>query len=76
MRAALSALEDGSLPWPSSEAPSIEVAANFTGIYRILMSPERVEVKTVRFAVTEVPLEVHARCRFGSRESQVLPAGR
>jgi hypothetical protein len=38
--------EDDSLPWLSSEAPSIEVAANFTGIYRILMSEECPEVKT------------------------------
>ena len=38
--------EDDSLPWLSSEAPSIEVAADFTGIYRILMSEECPEVKT------------------------------
>src|SRR5271169_587781 len=37
MRAGLGALEDGSLPWLGSEAPSIGVAAEFTGIYRILM---------------------------------------
>jgi hypothetical protein len=35
------------------------------------MSPERVQVKTVRFAVTEVPLEVHVRCQFGSKAHQV-----
>lgn len=67
MRAGLGALEDRSLPWLSAEAPSIEVAANFTGIYRILMSKECPEVKTVRFAVTKVPLEVHVRCRFGKK---------
>jgi hypothetical protein len=37
MRAGLGAVEGRSLPWFSSEAPSIEVAADFTGIYRILM---------------------------------------
>src|SRR5258708_37382263 len=37
MRAGLSAAADKSLPWPSSGAPSIEVAADFTGIYGILM---------------------------------------
>jgi hypothetical protein len=80
----LGALEDRSLPWLSAEAPSIEVAADFTGIYRILMSKDYPEVKTVRFAVTKVPLEAHAWCWFGKktfgRETlgkktrQILPA--
>jgi hypothetical protein len=37
MRAGLGAVEDKSLPWFVLGAPSIEVAAEFTGIYRILM---------------------------------------
>jgi hypothetical protein len=37
MRAGFGAVEDKSLPGLSAEAPSIEVAADFTGIYRILM---------------------------------------
>src|SRR5579863_7027445 len=36
-RARLGALEDRSPPWTRWEAPSVEVAAEFTGIYRILM---------------------------------------
>jgi hypothetical protein len=67
MRAGLGALEGRSLPWLIAEAPSIEVAADFTGIYRILMSKDCAEVKTVRFAVTKVPLEVHVRCWFGKK---------
>src|SRR5712691_7157768 len=37
MRARVGAAADKSLPWLTWEAPSIEVAADFTGIYRILM---------------------------------------
>src|ERR1700723_3305823 len=37
IRAGVGALEDESLPWLSLEAPSIEVAADFTCIYRSLM---------------------------------------
>ena len=37
MRAGLSGLEDESLPRLGLEAPSIEVAAEFTGMYGILM---------------------------------------
>jgi hypothetical protein len=37
MRAGLGALEETSPPGARWEAPSIEVAADFTGIYRILM---------------------------------------
>src|SRR5580700_10180233 len=86
MRAGLGALEGRSLPWLIAEAPSIEVAADFTGIYRILMSKDCAEVKTVRFAVTKVPLEVHVRCwfgkktfgkkTFGTKTRQILPAWR
>jgi hypothetical protein len=36
-RAGLVAVADKLPPWLSSEAPSIEVAADFTGIYRILV---------------------------------------
>ena len=40
MRAGVSGLADESLPEPDWEAPSIEVAAIFTCIYRILMWPQ------------------------------------
>src|SRR5580693_6178743 len=76
MRAALGALEDRSLPWLSAEAPSIEVAADFTSIYRILMSKECREVKTIGIAVTKVPLEVHVRCRFCKKTRQIRQARR
>ena len=37
-RAGLGAVKDKSLPWLGSKAPSIEVAADVTGIYRILIA--------------------------------------
>jgi hypothetical protein len=49
MRAGLGVGVDESLPGLSSEAPSIEVAADFTGIYRILVGRERLEAKSVVF---------------------------
>jgi hypothetical protein len=57
IRAGFGAAEDESLPWLTGEAPSIEVAADFTGIYRILMWPGALGAKTVGFAVTKVPVE-------------------
>jgi hypothetical protein len=72
-RAGLGAVEDKSLPWLGSEAPSIEVAADFTGIYRILMGEHCVEGKTVSPAITKVPAEMAVWCGFGN-ESHGLPA--
>ena len=65
-RAGLGAVEDKSLPWLGSEAPSIEVAADFTGIYRILMGESCWEGKTVSFAITKVPVEMTVWCGFGN----------
>ena len=48
-RAGLGAVKDKSLPWLDSEAPSIEVAAGFTCIYRILMWKLGRKPKTVSF---------------------------
>lgn|ERR1700688_5039170 len=62
MRARLGAAGDKSLPGLSWEAPSVEVAADFTGIYRILMWWESEEAETVRFAITKVL----ARCPSGT----------
>ncbi len=53
-RAGLGAVKDKSLPWLGSKAPSIEVAANFTGVYRILMGKGRSEAKTMSRAITKV----------------------
>src|SRR5579863_4405289 len=55
MRARFGAAGDKSFPGLSWEAPSVEVAADFTGIYRILMWRESEEAETVRFAITKVP---------------------
>ena len=49
MRAGVVAAEGKSLPWLNSAEPSIEVAAGFTGIYRILMWPKLLQAKTVAF---------------------------
>jgi hypothetical protein len=46
MRAGLGAVEDKSLLWLRWEAPSVEVAADFTGIYKILMWKESLKEKT------------------------------
>ena len=66
-RAGLGAVRDKSLPWLGSEAPSIEVAAEFTGIYRILMGGSCSEGKTVSFAITKVPLRTGVRRGFGNK---------
>jgi hypothetical protein len=65
-RAGLGAAEDKSFPWLGSEAPSIEVAADFTGIYRILMGESCWEGKTASFAITKVPAEMAVWCGFGN----------
>ena len=67
IRAGFGAAEDESLPWLAGEAPSIEVAADFTGIYRILMWPGALGAKTVGFAVTKVPVEQHFGFEFGKK---------
>jgi hypothetical protein len=67
MRAGLGALEDVPLPGLISEAPSIEVAAEFTGIYRILVWRELAAGKTVRNAVTKVPSETTVWRGFGMK---------
>src|SRR5579863_4185485 len=75
-RAVLGAVEDKSLPWLVSGAPSFEVAAEFTGIYRILMGKECWERKTVSFAITKVPVKTGVRHGFGNekcREHGRLP---
>jgi hypothetical protein len=65
MRAGLSAAEDESLPGFDSEAPSIEVAADFTGIYKILMWQGRLEAKTAGFAITKVPAKTRLQRGIG-----------
>jgi hypothetical protein len=72
-RAGLGAVEDKSLPWLSSEAPSIEVAADFTGIYRILVWQGGSEGKTVSFAITKVPVTMGVWRGFG-HETHRRPA--
>jgi hypothetical protein len=59
MRSALASTEGKLLPWLGREAPTIEVAADFTGVYRILMWKDVEETKTADLAVTKVPLELH-----------------
>lgn len=59
MRRTLVSTEDKPLPWLGREAPTIEVAADFTGVYEILMWKEVREVKTANFTVTKVPRELH-----------------
>jgi len=59
--------EDESLPGRTSEAPSIEVAADFTGIYRILMSRDGIREKTVSSAITKVPAEMTVPHGFGKK---------
>src|SRR5579863_5419023 len=49
MRAELDAREDKPLPGLSSGAPSVEVAADFTGIYRILMGASPIEAENREF---------------------------
>jgi hypothetical protein len=66
----LGAAEDKSLPRLGSEAPSIEVAANFTGIYRILMSKDSLEAKTVDFAVTKVPVGMNGRVGLTTKRAE------
>jgi len=66
MRNGGGAVEDRLLPGLRSGAPAVKVAADFTGIYRILMWTERGKAKTVRFAVTKVPLKVTVERGFGS----------
>lgn len=61
MRAGVSGLADESLPEPDSEAPSIEVAAIFTCIYRILMWPGSSRTETVRLTITKVSAETAAQ---------------
>jgi len=69
MRARLGTEEDWPLPWLGLEAPSIEVAADFTGIYRILMSSECFEAKTLTRVITKVPAKDAVGGRFG-KETQ------
>jgi hypothetical protein len=66
-RAGLGAVKDKSLPWLGSKAPSGEVAAEFTGVYRILMGTRRSEGKTVSFAITKVPARTGVRRGFGNK---------
>src|ERR1700731_2702308 len=72
-RAGLGAVLDKSLPWLGSGAPSIEVAADFTGIYRILMGESCWEGKTVSFAITKVPVRTGVWRGFGN-ETHGRPA--
>src|ERR1039458_94197 len=75
-RAGLGAMEDKSLLWLVSGAPSIELAADFTGIYRILMGKECPEGKTVSFAITKVPVKTGVWRGFGNetRGSRLCPS--
>jgi hypothetical protein len=59
IRSTLVSTGDKPPPWLGKEAPTIEVAADFTGVYEILMWEEVGETKTAQFAVTKVPLELH-----------------
>src|SRR5271154_119560 len=65
-RAALGAVDDKSVPWLVSGAPSIEVATEFTGIYRSLIWMECVEGKTASFLITKVPAKTRAWRGFGN----------
>src|ERR1700693_571818 len=65
-RAALGAVADKSAPWLGSEAPSVEVAADFTSIYRSLMGESCWVGKTVSFAITKVPAEMGVWRGFGN----------
>src|SRR5271166_970186 len=73
-RAGLGAVKDKSLPWLGSKAPSIEVAANFTGIYRILMGKRSSEGKTASYAITKVPAEMAVWRWFGNETHGLLSA--
>ena len=76
-RAVLGAVEDKSLPWLVAEAPSIEVAADFTGIYKSLMWIECLEEKTSSFVITKVPAKTGVWRWFGNRTHGLLAgAGR
>ena len=75
MRVGLGAEEDCSPPRFGWEAPSIEVAADFTGIYRILMWKECWAEKTVSFAITKVPADTHVWSGFGTKTHQLLRPG-
>jgi hypothetical protein len=66
MRAGLGALGEP-LPGVIPEAPSIEVAAEFTGIYRILMWGELVDRKNREVAITKVPIGTTVWCGFGTK---------
>src|SRR5271155_250504 len=72
-RAALGAVDDKSVPWLVSEAPSIEVATEFTGIYRSLMWMECVEGKTASFLITKVPAKTPVWLGFGNGTHGLLP---
>lgn len=65
IRAGVDALEDESLPGPDSEAPSIEVAAIFTCIYRILMWRGRPGDGNRVVGITKVSSEQGAQHGFG-----------
>ena len=71
-RAVLGAVEDKALPWLVSEAPSVEVAADFTGIYRSLMWIECLEGKTTSFNITKVPAETSVWHGFGNGTHRLL----
>src|SRR5580704_523103 len=76
MRAGLGALEDKSPPWLGSGAPSIEVAADFTGIYRSLMGLGGGEVKTVSFVITKVLRKANLWLSFGMKTRRTPKAQR
>src|ERR1022692_3375623 len=65
MRAGFGAVEDKSLPWFNSGAPSVGVAADFTGIPKSLMGKECPGAKTVRLVITKVPVKMGAWRGFG-----------
>src|ERR1017187_2183968 len=75
MRAGLGAVGGKLLPWLSSEAPWVEVAADFTGIYKILMWEGCSEAKTVAFAITKVPVKAPIWRGFG-KETHRKPDAR
>ena len=64
-RAGFGAVADRLLPALNSGAPSIEVAADFTGIYRILMWVGVLEGENCGIAITKVPLRVRVQRGFG-----------
>jgi hypothetical protein len=65
-RAGLKALAGKSLPRLVSGGPSIEVAADFTGLYRILMGQGVRRGEKRRFAITKVPARVGLQHGFGN----------